>query len=447
MVEALALFGIRETIMSAEQDRIRALELEVLSLRSVLDHLGAYVFTKDRLGKYTFANASVCQLFGATLEQVVGRDDNHFFDLTISNELYVNDRRVLEHGEVIAREEVNFVRPSGEKRIYWTVKTPIHDEAGQIVGICGISTDITERKQLEKDLQRQQGLLDAIINNVDAHVYIKSQERRFLYVNKPTAGLIGLPPEQIIGRLDNEVLPQEVADHFWALDRKVFESGVKQTGEESFYGADGAASHYWTVKVPVALPDQPPALIGFSTDITELHELKEELQRQVNLDPLTGVGNRRSFFIEGGKEFAKGNRHGAPLSVLMLDIDHFKRVNDCHGHHVGDVVLKEIAARCLQCLRLYDVLGRIGGEEFAILLPNTDRAAAALTAERLCAALRAIEIEGEGQTTIRPTASIGVATIAPADQSFDCLLARADAAMYAAKQGGRDQVRVELAPD
>jgi diguanylate cyclase (GGDEF)-like protein len=116
----------------------------------------------------------------------------------------------------------------------------------------------------------------------------------------------------------------------------------------------------------------------------------------------------------------------------MLDIDHFKRVNDCHGHHVGDVVLKAIAAHCLQSLRLYDVLGRIGGEEFAILLPNTDGAGAALTAERLCASLRAIEIDGEGHAPIRPTASIGVATIAPGDLSFDCLLARADAAMYAA---------------
>ena len=426
--------------MTLPTDAFTNLQHEVLGLRAVLNNLGAYVFTKDTQGRYTFANQQVCELFGQPLADIIGRDDSHFFDLNISDQLRENDLRVLIHGEVIEREELNIVRPSGNTRIYWTVKAPVRDAKGLIIGMCGISTDITERKALESELRHQQQLLDAIVNNVDAHVYVKTRDRRFLYVNHKTAALFGLPADQVRGRLDEEVLPKRTADDFWALDHKVFESGLKQSGEESLEERGGELRHYWTVKVPIQLPDESEALIGFSTDITELHRLKEELQHQAHFDALTDVKNRRSFFHEAEKEFAKSQRYAHPLSIMMLDLDHFKRINDTYGHKVGDLVLKAFADHCKKGIRDCDTLGRVGGEEFAILMPNTDLDSAFTLAQRLCNSTATLQTLGDWPEPHLPTASIGVAMLDAADSSFDGLLERADRAMYEAKTSGRNRV-------
>jgi diguanylate cyclase (GGDEF)-like protein/PAS domain S-box-containing protein len=413
---------------------------ELLSLRTLLDQLGAYIYTKDTAGRYTFVNEMVCQLFGRPREQIVGRDDSHFFDLEKSNELRVNDQRVMGLGETIMGEELNVVQPSGETRIYWSVKAPVRNAAGKIVGMCGISNDITERKRLEKEVEKQQQMLDTILNNVDAYVYLKNSERRYLYVNNRTAELFGRPAEQIVGRVDEDLMPKELADNFGKLDRQVFESQSKQCGEETFRDQSGAVRHYWSIKMPIKLPDQPDALIGLSSDITELHELKEELQRQALTDALTGLHNRHYFYPEAAKQFSCAKRYRQNLSVLLLDIDLFKQINDEFGHQAGDEVIRRVAAHCRHILRGSDLLGRIGGEEFAFALPNTDADGALLLAGRLCASIRELRVRGDWLGEIAPTVSVGVATLAEQDSCFDALLARADKALYRAKQAGRDQV-------
>ncbi|WP_283150507.1 diguanylate cyclase [Silvimonas soli] len=126
--------------------------------------------------------------------------------------------------------------------------------------------------------RQQRALLDLVLDNVDALAYIKTSERRFVYVNAKTATLIGLPADQIIGRLDSEVVPQAAADDYYAKDRQVFDSGRKHSGMDAFTAPGDKPRYYMAVRVPVHLPGQPPALIGFSTDVTELQE--QTLARQ-----------------------------------------------------------------------------------------------------------------------------------------------------------------------
>ena len=121
-------------------------------MQTVIDQIGAYIFTKDASGRYLYVNEQVRQLFGVPVEQIIGRDDSHFFDLEQSDELLANDRRVLREGCTLQKEERNIHAATGEELIYWTVKSPVRNEAGEIVGLCGISTDITDRKRMEKDL-------------------------------------------------------------------------------------------------------------------------------------------------------------------------------------------------------------------------------------------------------------------------------------------------------
>jgi len=167
-----------------------------------------------------------------------------------------------------------------------------------------------------------------------------------------------------------------------------------------------------------------------------------ELQRLARTDPLTGVFNRRQFFEVGLQEFSRARRYGNTLSLLMLDIDHFKGVNDRWGHAAGDQVLQSLVAIISSLIREQDCVGRLGGEEFAVLLPETESAGALASAERLRAAVEQTEIAcatADGGV-VRVTVSIGVAASAADDASFEAVLARADKGLYAAKETGRNRV-------
>ena len=167
--------------------------------------------------------------------------------------------------------------------------------------------------------------------------------------------------------------------------------------------------------------------------------MRAEFEYLATHDSLTGAHSRRAVLAACADELARWSRYGKPFSLLILDIDHFKRVNDAHGHLAGDQVLTRFVRLAESHLRSADRLGRYGGEEFMVLLPETDSAAAQAVAERMRAALDATpEAAGLPHCTV----SIGVTTAQPGDESVDALIARADAALYEAKAQGRNQVRV-----
>ncbi len=172
-----------------------------------------------------------------------------------------------------------------------------------------------------------------------------------------------------------------------------------------------------------------------------LHRLattERELMLRGFTDPLTGLFNRRTFLEMSGKEAARARRHGKATSLLMIDIDHFKRVNDTYGHGVGDLVIKALADTAAKMMRPTDILARYGGEEFIVTLPETDPEVATRVAERLRAALEQLVVPADGRE-VRFTISIGVATFftgVPLDQAME----RADQALYRAKEGGRNRV-------
>lgn len=180
-------------------------------------------------------------------------------------------------------------------------------------------------------------------------------------------------------------------------------------------------------------------------DITERKRLEEDLRAQAGTDPLTGVPNRRSFEAAARREVERARRYAKPFAVIALDIDFFKKVNDTHGHDIGDIVLKEMTKVCLTQLRLTDVLARLGGEEFAALLPETDIIAATKLAERLRVAVAGKPI-ATPRGLIPITVSLGVAQYASNEGSIESALKRADEALYDAKRLGRDTVVVAKLP-
>ncbi len=268
---------------------------------------------------------------------------------------------------------------------------------------------------------------------------MKDSARNFLYVNSQIAELFGDKAENIIGKKDIEVLPHEIADHFYQSDSIAFSTKERQIIEEEATDEEGNTHHYISTKIPFCLPGKLPELIGFSTEITELFKLKEKFKKLATVDALTDLYKRRYFTEQANKEYLRAVRYKLSLTLISIDIDHFKKVNDNYGHPAGDKVLVEVAKQLKASLRQTDTLARIGGEEFSILIPETTAAEALVFAERIRVAQSQLKISGDWQGDISLTVSIGLSSYQASDNNFDALFSRAGKALYQAKSSGRNQ--------
>lgn len=169
--------------------------------------------------------------------------------------------------------------------------------------------------------------------------------------------------------------------------------------------------------------------------------LRESLERQASRDPLTELYNRRYVFGMIENEIRRFERYGDRISLILIDADYFKSINDTHGHAAGDSALQHIAHRCVQSVRDADIVGRFGGEEFIVLLPHTDATDAAIVAERIRNSLHEHPFTWQNRD-VPITLSLGVAEVSSTTSTFEDLLKTADQALYLAKRAGRDQVAV-----
>ncbi len=176
----------------------------------------------------------------------------------------------------------------------------------------------------------------------------------------------------------------------------------------------------------------------------ELEALNRDLSRIAFVDALTGIANRRAFVENASREFDNSRRYGTQLSLLLLDLDHFKSINDRYGHAVGDLVLQQVALAIVEALRAGDTVARYGGEEFVVLTPHTGLRDAVVIAARIRSKIARCGVAVQ-DATVRVTASIGAASRSDGDENLDALLGRADRALYRAKHAGRD--RIELADE
>jgi len=167
-------------------------------------------------------------------------------------------------------------------------------------------------------------------------------------------------------------------------------------------------------------------------------KLKKMILDRSRQDELTGILNRQYIFDRGETELRRSKRYNAPLSVLLMDIDHLKRINDNYGYSMGDRVLKSFASKCNETIRESDMFGRIGGEEFAVILPESNKEAAMMASERIRKIIERMGLSTD-QGVIQYTISIGATSLMPFDQSLDDLLARADKALFSAKTKGRNR--------
>lgn len=259
-----------------------------------------------------------------------------------------------------------------------------------------------------------------------------------LYINPKAAQTFGMDQTHAQGK-------PALNYYAKAEDRQIFLEALAHQGYIHNFEVilKTAMGHPFWANVSATLIEfgQQPAIFTALLDVSDRKTMESQLQQMAMTDDLTGLFNRRHFTRQGMKELGLAQRSQQPCALIMLDIDHFKVINDTHGHQAGDDVLKTLARVIGQNVREADTVGRLGGEELAVLLPNTDGEVAASLAERLRQSVEAIPHVVNGQA-LTVTVSLGVASLWANTDTLDTLLSRADQAMYAAKHQGRNQVMI-----
>jgi diguanylate cyclase (GGDEF)-like protein/PAS domain S-box-containing protein len=284
--------------------------------------------------------------------------------------------------------------------------------------------------------------LQTIVDVVASPIFVKDREHRWVLLNDAMCRFMGLPKERLIGKSDFDIVPAEQAEVFWTIDDRVFLTGQENENEEQHTDLNGNVRTIVTRKRVVHVGEEGvPLLVGVITDITAFREAEAHSRYLALHDALSGLANRTLLNDRVDQELSRVANGSRRCALLYIDLDGFKDINDRHGHQAGDEVIREFSARVMSIVRADDTVGRIGGDEFAILVCNVE-SPSSLTAmcERILeAASDPFEVAGVKAFL---GASIGVVIASEPDCRYTDLLRKADVALYRAKSEGRGCYRM-----
>jgi diguanylate cyclase (GGDEF)-like protein/PAS domain S-box-containing protein len=298
-----------------------------------------------------------------------------------------------------------------------------------------------------RSLVASENRLNTILNSVEAYIYIKDHKLRYQYANRKVCELFGLPAEEIIGKTDAAFFDEATCEHLYENDMRVLREGERVADEESNIMASDQQKHeFISVKLPLRNPDGSIyALCGISTDVTEHKQIRNQLHQLAFFDALTGLPNRRLILDRLDHAMASRQKTGYEGALLLIDLDHFKTVNDTLGHEMGDLLLQQVAKRLERGLLTTDSAGRLGADEFVLIVEDVALNAndALVRVRDMAEFLRnqlAQPFDLRGNEYVC-SVSVGVAMFSDAGGDTDALLKGADLALAAAKTAGRNMVR------
>lgn len=305
----------------------------------------------------------------------------------------------------------------------------------------------TARSDPERDELALFLRLQTTLDTLPSPIFIKNSAGRYIACNKAFEDYLGLSRAKIVGRTVYDIAPRELAVVYEKADQELMQRGGTQSYEANVRYADGTDHDVIFHKsVFLNAAGEVDGISGTMLDISERKRLEQRLAVAASTDFLTGILNLRTFYDLASHEFRRFVRNGGNLSLIVIDLDHFKEINDNFGHDVGDAALRELVGAVKDNLRDQDIFARAGGDEFRILLPGTPTAGAALVAERIRLAVNRLSIDSpRGSTTL--TISAGICSCQPGDESLDDVTKRADAALYMAKAAGRNCIHPQFAAE
>ncbi|WP_346795851.1 diguanylate cyclase [Halomonas sp. Bachu 37] len=429
--ESISQAGPGTPMPVALEEAYHALEARFEQFYIAVEQSPVATAITDAEGHITFVNQRFSSITGYSREELIGRTPAVIQSGMTPDAVYREMWATLRAGSVWAGEILNR-RKNGE--LYWEFETitPVRGGAGQILNFVAVKEDITQRKQQENELR----LLATAFETGQATV-ITNADMEIERVNQAFTDITGYRSEEVMGKTPRLF---KSGRHDGAFYQRMW-TALRETGhwQGEIWNRNKYGDVYPLWQSITAVPDGQGDIRNYVSvfhDIAERKRMELELKNQATRDHLTGAYNRRAFDKALSQSIDKALHTSEPFVLLLFDIDHFKQVNDTHGHDVGDEILKQLAECIRSCLRESDILSRWGGEEFTILLRGTNLSGGTAFAERIRE-----RVARQKFVDCSITISIGVAEYR-LGETQERLISRTDKALYLAKHQGRNSVVV-----
>ncbi|KRD15241.1 diguanylate cyclase [Acidovorax sp. Root267] len=392
-------------------------------------------------GTIRFANVASAQLLEAhSTDILIGRPYGEFVhpvDLQRSSNRVQQVAEPPQAGQPNKPSEFRIRTVHGNLRMVLITSVAIEWEGAPAVLMCGL--DMTHQSEIEAQLRESEQNFRRLFENLQDVYYRTNAQGVVQHVGPGVRRVLGYEPHEIEGRTAESYYPQ-------SSDRDAFKAAILENGEVSDFPGQMVRRDGTVIDISIsshALYDHTgnfAGVEGIYRDVTQRKNLERELHRLATTDMLTGMANRRAFLECAESVYEHSRSNGEPLALLMMDLDHFKSINDRFGHLEGDRALVAFSHAVKSQLRASDAVGRLGGEEFGVLLPLTSMDEGLEVARRILLGVRALQLGDDTGHTYGITASLGLSTFRQADRSLRDMLDRADQALYLAKHQGRNQI-------
>jgi diguanylate cyclase (GGDEF)-like protein/PAS domain S-box-containing protein len=420
--------------LAVDPNASESVSLDV-DLQSFIDAFDEHMWVKDANGHYVACNKSVERAWRKSTEQIVGKTDFDLFDQRTANEFIESDKLAISNGSTVVVSECEEVDVNFNKVWLETIKAPIYNTQGQLTGVIGMTRNIAKHKEAQDQLI----LAANVFQNAVEGVVITDSNGNITEINQAFTDITGYSREEVIGQnprmLSSGRHPKSFFERLW---NTLLVQG-KWHGEIWNRRKHGAIfPQAITISAVFDKLNIIQYYVAVFADISAQKQNEEKLKNLAYFDPLTQLPNRMQFMSLLEQEVNHSHRAKKQLAIVFLDIDFFKHINDSLGHVIGDEILVELAKRLSYALSDFDVLARLSGDEFVVMLPSimgTDSVTSSV--DRIRSVFERPFILDNTQS-VRLTASMGVAIYPSDGDDHDSLLRNADAAMHRAKLDGRN---------
>jgi diguanylate cyclase (GGDEF)-like protein/PAS domain S-box-containing protein len=436
--------SIREWVgMNSDVTERREAEAARALLAAVADSSQDAIISHDMEGTILSWNRGAEEIFGYRPEEAIGQDYRLLTPSTTPEQTRALAQRLM-HGERIAPFEV-LSRHRDSREIPVSVSlAALRDEAGRVVGVTAVARDITEPRLAAQALRESEQQLESILNNAAEAVIVVAADGSIERFNLAAQRMFGYSAEEA-RKLNLRRLTVELAfDDATAGgdERPAAWIGPLMGGRREVTGRrkDGTIFPLELSLSEIGVAPRPPRFTAVVRDITDRKSWENRIYTLAYTDSLTGLPNRLLLRDRLEHAIAAAQRNRTQVGVLFFDLDHFKAINDSYGHHMGDALLREIAARTTGCVREIDTVCRLGGDEFVLVLPELREAADAGAVARKLLGLLSQPYSIEGHH-LRITPTVGISIYPKDGADADTLIRNADTAMYHAKESGKNAFR------
>ena len=430
--------GIMRDVTERKQME-ESLRLNEEKYRAMIETIQDGYFEVDLTGAFTFVNDVICRHMRYSREELLGLGNRQFQDRVNARKAYEAFVNVYNTGIPVKAFEMEVIRKDGTKQISEVSISLIRDSRGQPVGFRGISRDICDRKEMEESLRQSEERYRSIIEQMEDGYFELDLAGNFTFVNDAECRNLGYSRRELIGMNRRQYTDEKNAGALFALFNEVYKTGIPvKSYDLELVRKDGKkAFHAISASLIKGADGKPVGFRGIARDVSERKSQEEQIKYLATHDGLTELPNRLMFnqllshAVQGAKRYRK------QFAVMFIDLDGFKVVNDTLGHDAGDQLLREIAVRFKHTLRAVDVVARLGGDEFVVMMEDI-----AAPEQAAVLAQRILEATGKpfglASGECRVTASIGICVYPENGDDEQTLMKNADAAMYRAKEEGKN---------